>query len=210
MYISVSSVLLPAIIGLVKFSNLSKILKTLGIFLFIVIPIEGTATYLALNNMNNLTLLHGYTIIEFTFLSAMFYQSFDHKSLRKSTLALIVAFSAFAIVNAFFIQGIDQLNSYSRGTECVLIILMSLAYFYEIFKGMKILRLEQHPMFWVTTGALLYFSGNLLLFLFYRSDMWAIIHSVLNIILNVCFAIAILKDAKKRNESWNQPHGIQP
>lgn len=119
---------------------------------------------------------------------------------------LQVGFVLFSVINSVFLQRTAPLISNAIVLGYVTFIFLSLSYFYQLIKVSDHQVLERNPMAWFNTGALLYFSGALLLFMFI-SDVIATtlpvrnyalgINSVLNMILMIFYAIALCVNPKK-------------
>ena len=141
-----------------------------------------------------------FTMAEFAFLGAVFYKVFSSPVIKKGMVAVLAAFGAFAAANLLWLQGGGQFNTWTMGLECLLLMLVALLFLFEVFRQGKVPRLERYPMFWVASGALLYFAGNLFLFIFSNYVLaesqnalyaeWGI-HSSLNIITNLCYAAGL-------------------
>jgi hypothetical protein len=193
-------VLLPIIISLIKFKALGPHLKALSFFLYITAILEVLSLYCASRGINNFFLFHIHTVFEYGCLALVYYYLFNSKIIKRVLLGSIVLVAVFAIADPIFIENIASMNTIPRFINSILLIVLSMLFFYKIFIDMKIFPLGSHPMFWINTGILIYFSGTLFLFIFSNSLMeqsdqtyWEswIIHSILNILLNLFFAIGL-------------------
>jgi hypothetical protein len=63
------------------------------------------------------------------------------------------------------LQRLSDSNAYVRTLESLLVIGLALLCFYKILTELLTKRLEKDPVFWINTGFLLYFAGNLFLFI---------------------------------------------
>ncbi len=86
---------------------------------------------------------------------------------RRKTLdyLVIVSYCTFVLCNAFFIQG-GGINSYTFVLKSIIIIPYALNYFYWLLRELPTTDLHRLPMFWVNTALIIFFSGNLFLFVF--------------------------------------------
>ncbi|RYE16518.1 MAG: hypothetical protein EOP51_25630 [Sphingobacteriales bacterium] len=179
--------------------RLERPLVILLIYFLISFGFDIVGTYYSELNKNNLPLFHLHTIMEFGLLSLVFYQAFPVSGLRKSIPWLVALFSGFAGVYAVF-NGTRVFNSIPRAIENVVMIAYAILYLAQLNKHMPVKRLEQFPMFWITTAVLLYFSGTLLLFTLgeylatleqhFPIDIW-VVHSVLNVVFNILCAVGL-------------------
>jgi hypothetical protein len=64
----------------------------------------------------------------------------------------------------------------------------------------EVMFLDRHPLFWLNSGVLLYFAGNLFVFMLQhaiagsaqKGYVYGIVHSGINILANLLFGIALL------------------
>lgn len=112
---------------------------------------------------------------------------------------LLGFFVLFAVLNAIFLQKIDTFNTYARGLESIIMIALSLLTFNKILVELDTRYPTKQPVFWVNTGVLFYFSGNLVVFVLsnYISNnnplllvAWGI-HAILMAILNSFIAVGL-------------------
>mgnify|MGYP006205409941 CR=1 FL=1 len=198
-HLSTFSILIPVAVSLIAWKFIrSKPLKLITYYLFTYLFIEILLYLLADQKINNLPVIHLFTITEFIFLSLVYHRAFSYpfgKAVAKWTVPVFVL---FAICSAVYLQGIYTYNSYVRGAEAFIISFYALLYLYEVFMEAKIERLESYPFFWVNAGLLLYFAGNLFFFLLSNlllsesekmlKESW-IIHFILNIEITLFFKI---------------------
>lgn len=195
-----------SIVSLIIGSVFVKRIKTYLIPIFIVTSISAVVEIINFVFVtfveNNLFVFHIFTILEFTLLT-LFY-SYLLKNHINSQLFYI--FIALFITMAFFdykINGLKSIDSLSSTVESIFLVSSSLVlFFFMIYKKM-LPNLLASPIFWVNSGVLIYFSGNIFLFAFsnylYSTEiekyaiLWALLHSSLNIIYNTCLSTAFWK-----------------
>lgn len=118
-------------------------------------------------------------------------------------LLIGIVFTAFSVVNFFFIQGPFVVNSHSMVASSVGFIILSLVYFRKLLVNLPETFVHRIPMVWVNTAVLIYFSGNLFLFMLYNyffSTLW-ILHNVLNVIKNILLFIAVWQSQRTTTSS---------
>lgn len=156
----------PMLVGLFRFRHLGGAMKAMACYAFLGGVVQFSSSYLNAQKLNNLWLLHLYTPMEFACI-VWFYSQVLHGFLKKSVfVGLSLGFAVLSALNSAFLQDIDTFNTYARSLEGILVIVLCLLWCYRTLEEMKIKRLEDDPVFWVNTGFLLYFSGNVLLFAF--------------------------------------------
>ncbi|MFT6000219.1 MAG: hypothetical protein ACI81P_002680 [Neolewinella sp.] len=127
---------------------------------------------------------------------------------------LPVVFSLLVVGLAIYDDGFYKFPSIPVGIYSLTGMILSGGYFIYLLRSLAVKRLELDPLFWVSTGFLLYYSGNFLLWLglnlltYDRNFFDSIyrINGVLTIILNGLFVLALLvgKSPKLANASTAQ------
>jgi len=196
--ISQSSVLLPVIAGLLQYKKLPAAFRVLLYFFMVAILFEIQASIFKRVYHNNMPGQHLYTVIEFLSYSVVFYLNFRKNSMMRRLIAVnAVVFAGVAVADAFYINGIWAPNAVSLSYSSVSIIVYSLACFYVLFQQDTLQYSWVYPMFWVSTGTLIYFASNMLYFMLKRyllikaaniETFSLIFHDALNIIANCLFA----------------------
>lgn len=200
-YCAVFSILLPLSIAVVRFKDLGREMKILALLLGFGAITELSANILANNKINNLPILHLYSVVEFSLLFTIYYSFFQGLISRRVYRLGIAGFLTLAIINVVLFQGLQAFNTYPLLVECTVFTALSLLFFYQTLKEKKVLHIEQSAMFWFSSGHLIYFAGNLSIFTFsnfileisnqLHEGIWAI-HSVFLIILYITYSISLL------------------
>lgn len=155
--------------------------------------------------LNILPGLHLYTIIEFV-LIALFYHSFFGVFFSKKLIPIIIiGFVTFAIINGFFIQGINNFNTYARGLEGILIIGLSLLCFNKMLIELDTRDPTKQAIFWINSGFLFYFAGNIFIFIlsnFIKRDNYLLslawgMHALLMVILHIFIGIGLWQSHRR-------------
>jgi hypothetical protein len=199
--ISTMTVLIPFIVGLLLRRYLNPAERVLLWLITITIPIELVCYMLSRKGIPNLLIYRGYTVLEFTLIS-MFYIRFMSPS-RMATVLKIQAFIFLVVAGLdLSVNGPEALDQFSTTTESVLLILYSVIAFFYLLQNPVQMRVIDIPVFWFNTAVLLYFSGNLFVFIFSNyieqhsshafSEMWSI-HSIMNIVFYILISIGFWK-----------------
>lgn len=197
--LSSASILIPTLLAILTLNNQKQPLKYLTLLLVFTTVIEGLARILIIYKYPNLPLLHVYIPIQFALLAWM-YQLYLYKIYPRYLIPIVIlVFGFYSIINSLFIQSIFTFNTYARAIENILLIILALSYFYKMLKELKVKYLERHSMFWINSGILIYFSGNLFIFIFSNyillnkslSQFFWIIHAFLNIFINIFYTIGL-------------------
>jgi len=106
-----------------------------------------------------------------------------------------------------YLNGLNSMDNLSLTTESVLLMLYSLIAFFHLIQNPVYPNILKAPLFWFNTAILLYFSGNLFLFVFSNylqshyakvsPALWGI-HSLLNIVFYFLIRLGFWKTAAKQ------------
>lgn len=205
-WISYLSLLLPIFIGISRRKVLWHEAKILLVWIFVGAFFELLSYYWGQWYGNNLPLMHLYVVLEMSFLSYFFYRDRKEGNKNKWILGIVFLFLLFAISNVLFIQGLYAYASYTRSTESILLFFFALSWFYKVYKEQKIVFLEREFMFWLAVGLLIYFTGNILLWIYgdavaqqskqVFAEIWKI-HALLNSLLHLFYALALWMPHRK-------------
>lgn len=200
-------VVLPLIIGHFRFRSLNLGQSLLLLAIEVGVLAEILMTIFARTFHNNMPVVHSYTVIEFCLLVSVFYFGKPGLFPRKVYQGLIAGFLLLATGNIFIHQDIWEGNSLVRSIEGFLLIAISLYYFFDLLKNLDAPHPERTSMFWVSIAMLVYFAGNLLIFIYYnrilkigaQSDyardlmrQIVLIGYILNIFLYTFYSVALL------------------
>ncbi|AOM80458.1 hypothetical protein BFS30_26830 [Pedobacter steynii] len=151
---------------------------------------------------NNAPLIHLFILVSVFFYALIYFYAFNKLTLKKLSIIFAGIAGVLILTNAFFIEGLSKFPSIGNTILSVTLILLSLLYFWQLLDQVEIVRLEKQPMFWISAGVLSYCSINIFLFMLIRSlgslsqNFWTI-HSIINIIANSLFAIALFCKPRK-------------
>ncbi|MEM9921823.1 MAG: hypothetical protein AAF990_27210 [Bacteroidota bacterium] len=202
---SVFFVLVPFVIFIVRYKNINRSQKLLGLLLVFSIITEITSFIFGKLEQNNLFLFHLYTLAESLLIGVLYRKELKSTVGQKTIDGLLIVFVVFTIFSTVFIEPLDKFNAYVRAVESLLIIFLTIAFFYKIMKEVVIKRLERLPLFWMSVGLLIYFSAGLFIFIFSNYILPSVklsytfwgIHAILNIMLNLFYIITLLVSAQK-------------
>lgn len=198
-YLSMYSVLVPMAVGLFKLQSLNSLQRWIG--LLVLVTLLGELGVYILDKLwsNNLPVIHLFTLAQFVIIVCIMERGLAPMFSKKTFRIMILFFFCFSLMDAFWWNGIYSFNNYSRPMASLLLLFLALCFFYKTLRELKIKHLEQTPLFWLSIGLLIYFSGNLFIFLFTNyvkvsnealMTIWGI-HAIFNIILNLTYSIAL-------------------
>ena len=199
-------VIVPIIFGLISKINTNKDFIQIFYLLVFTLLIEIISTLLANRDINNIFVINSFTFFEFLFVVLFYKRFFDAFKKTHFHFILIALFLCLVIFTTFLANNIKLIDNFSVSIEAIILIVYALLAFFIIMKKMVYEDVLSTPFFWINSAVLIYFSGNLFLFIFStylqnhnESSVYLklyIIHSILNILYYLILSIAFWKARK--------------
>ncbi|RYU82180.1 hypothetical protein [Hymenobacter persicinus] len=148
-------------------------------------------------------LLCNYLIIwaETLFLGWAYHQALHSRRSRQLLLAALVFFAGVALAEFLYWHGISGAKTYTRMARGIVLVGAALLYFEQTLQELRNIHLERDPMFLVSVGVTLYYSGTLMVFAMEYAtvrrhqfdQVWMMysIQAVLMTVLNTLIALAL-------------------
>ncbi len=162
--------------------------------------------YAYLFRAQNIFILNSSVIIE-TLLICLFYYTIILNKWFKIIIIQALFFFIILSVQQIIVTSKGSLSYVSLTVESIIIVILSILTFHDLLKNAIYSNILSAPVFWINSGFLLFFSGNLLLHLFSHYlqeyaekafyELWGF-HSILNIILYLFISIAFWKTKTSR------------
>lgn len=207
-FITCFLILVPISVGIRKFAYLEKEMKWL-LYMLIPIAINQFLSIYWSNfiEKNNLPLYYLHILLEILFI-LMIYNGYLKKSIMKTVLrAAVILFSLLLIIK--FSLYPEQLKIYStleRSIEGIIVLVFAATHLVQQFREQEVMHPQRTSGFWLSFGFSLFFSCNLLLFIFddlvFAQDksifqsIW-VIHGIVTILLYLTFTIAFICNPKE-------------
>jgi hypothetical protein len=199
--VSALSSIIPLLALPFVFRKVQLFLIPIACLILISVSIDVTNYIRFEEGKNNLDLFHIFTIVEFTLIT-VYYSLFFRPYIKSLYLLIMVpVFLVVAFID-YRINGLNAIDNFSTSVESILLSLFALSAFFIVMQKMLFESILDTTFFWVNTGILIYFSGNLFLFVFSNYlnaspeanalAMWTI-HSFLNILYNLLISIGFWK-----------------
>lgn len=200
-YFSTLFVVVPLGIGFARRAYFKTEEKIFFLLMLISLATEIVGFIFLKNNFKNMYIYRIYTVLEFTLLSFFFIKTIAEHRLIVVMKLLIIPFACLAGLD-IWVRGFKSADSIATTTESILLILYSVSVFYFLLKTPMYMKLVSAPLFWLNTSVLIYFSGNLFVFIFSSYleshshkvyyELWGI-HSILNVIFYGLISIGFWK-----------------
>ncbi len=169
-------------------------------YLGITVVVEGFGTALRLQGARDTTQVYAlYPIFEFGLLSLLYYKAFQSQVFQRIILAFNALFTPLVLYRLYtFTAPWDWLL---MAFEHLLLILLALLFFYRLLHTLEASNLFRFPMFWFSTGILIYFSGTLFVYMFSSyivtaenyltlRDLWSLT-TYLNIVFHLVLSVGV-------------------
>jgi hypothetical protein len=193
---------MACVVGLVRYRQYESTRRYLVWLSWLALVVTVISIWLQRQHQPNLFLAPIDTAIEFTLLALMYRRAlWPHPVARY----LPVGIGLFVVGTALTYQphlGTVEFSPIQHFIECVAMLVLVLLYYRRVLTAVPVslAPLEREPMFWISAGALLYFSANSLIFLTSNLvllqskevsvSIWAI-HALLYSFLNGFFIVAL-------------------
>ena len=192
--------MVAGIMGLVRFRRLSTQLRYLAALTIFELPLEVAALAIKLSHGNNLFLMPLYTIGELALLALLYQRTLQLPAFARVAPWAVGGFLVYALVDSLAL-GVSWYRPGQQIMQSLLILTMVGLYFWKLLSELQVRYLAQEPMFWVSTGLLVYFLGYLQIALFsnyllqhyslqFNRNVWAV-HTLLSIVLHLCYCVAL-------------------
>lgn len=198
--------ILPIILGLINLKYIKNYVVPLFILVFISLTVEIISWGFSQFSENNLYIFHLFTVVEFILIS-LFYIFYFKQYFKPIIFITLLPLFIIITITEYYIKGANCMNNISTSVESILFVSYSLFLYFFVMKKSLIENLLSSSIFWLNSAVLIYFSGNLLLFLFssYLAEtenknyfiLWATIHSFFNITFNLLLSIGFWKTREK-------------
>jgi hypothetical protein len=150
---------IPIMMGLIRYKHLPRTARVIFYYTLYSAFSEWFAYYLSATYHNNMPYLYIFTFVQFAFYSYVFVpQLLLFRKRTKQTIVVLFVLILGLLTIDLFIHSIYRSPIIARTAESILIVFMGLAYLLEYFQSDKNTRLSQHYLFWITIGAVTYFS----------------------------------------------------
>jgi hypothetical protein len=196
-------IVVPMVVALAKKKYWGQPQMAVLIYLFISGCTNFIATFLAVNGINNLPLLHLYTVLEFSVIASFFYLITDSKTEKQLIMASCALIPLLTVANVLYLNSINKYNLVPRSVAGIIILLLCINFL------MKNLNFSAGKVpffnFAVVVALLLYFSGSLTLFalsdfIISNKAIFQLIwntHATFVLIMYLIIAVAYFKLGKK-------------
>jgi hypothetical protein len=187
-----------------------RYLRLFPIFLLVTIVVEIFSTWLAFHKKSTISLYNFFTSFEFLFYMYVVRENIRSLRVKRVLFYAIWLYILIVVVNFLFIQKISAFNSFTYASGCLLIAVICIYYFFELFQSTTSVNLVRQPAFWICAGLIFFYACSfpvyaLLNFLKEAPTIikknFGVILLLLNVLLYSSFTIAFLCRLRVRNST---------
>lgn len=164
--VSVFITLFPILAMIIRMAYTHVAIRFLFYCLCCKMIIDGIMLTMAIHVIPNLILANFSVIVGYSFLSLMFYQTFERLQDKYMVVGLYSIFFAIFMYDIIDVYP-DRSLRIAYPAECLFVIVLCIVYFYGLTVSMKVVNLFRHSMFWICSALVLYFSSSTFISPFY-------------------------------------------
>jgi hypothetical protein len=209
-YAALLSSALPLVIIAKVYNEQPPVIRWLSVILTISLSADlGSRLFYAVTSSSPNFIGNVYNHISIPIICIFFYKAIGYRSIKKTLIGINVSYVTFAMCNVFFIQK-SAINSFTLMATSVIIIGLSITFFFMLLKELPTQQLHTMPLFWIVSGFFFSFSGKLVVYttthylVTYIKDnlifVWSF-HILLSIIANLLIAYGTWLNLKQISRS---------
>jgi hypothetical protein len=194
-------IVLSFIIALFVYSGTRhSYLKLFLPFLLATVGAEFAGYYLKNIHKPNTFIYNFFSVIEFIFYMLLVSQFIKSRKFKKIIAWGSILYAIVSIGNILFFQGMENFHTVTYSLGCLVIVIICVYYFLELFNIPRSVKLSADPAFWICSGLLFFYCCGFPLYAFlnfWASFKWmrksfTDIVDILNIFLYTMFILAFL------------------
>jgi len=161
--VAIGSYFIPSGVGIARFKTCSLNIKLVIVFCCFMCSEVVVELFLSLNHINNIFLSNLSFLVEPAFLSVIYIFSVEKKRTRNLLGGLAVLFVVVWLIDKMLYENPQELNNPMAAASRIFIIAISIFVLHSIMKNTD-RSLVDDPIFWISTGWIIYSAGVFLVF----------------------------------------------
>ncbi len=195
-----------AIIGSFYFFKYKKTFLKYFLLVLWYIAVNDLLGFILRNNDYNVTILYNiyYTVV-FCYLMFLFRHYVTNKKHKKIILVFISLYIIIFSVNGFYENYLIEYSKVPYIMGASFLVTSIILYYIDILNSEKVLNVGNNLLFWISTGVLIYYCGNIPFKIVrsYANDLRDVpveflVLCILTIVMNICFIIGFVWDNNKQ------------
>jgi hypothetical protein len=155
-------------IGLLRFRQRTTPFKALTLLVGVTFVSEVLTRLLIEMTKNSSPVYHVYVIVLYFFYAWIYRELSSDPRLKKAIVVSAAVFLLLSITNSIFYQPLRQFPSNMLMIACVLLVMLSLMMYRQMFNYPIEQNLFRQPVFWLNTGTLFFFTTTFLFWSFFN------------------------------------------
>lgn len=200
-WLSMTVIIGAGISGLVRWRRLPRSLQYVAVLTLFELPLEVLGFGLLLLKRANLFLMPIYTVGELVILGLLYERNLKSAFFTRALPWVLAGFTAYVVADSLSGPGPHWFRPGQQVLQSMLVLGMVALYFRKLLNELQVKSLEREPMFWVSTGLVIYFLGYLQIALFsnyllshyssqFNINVWSV-QVLLSIVLHSCYTLAL-------------------
>ncbi len=197
---------ITAIIGSIYFYKYKNTFLKYFLIILWYIAINDVLGFVLRYYFSSVTILYNiYYLIIFNYFMLLFRHYSPSKKYKKWGLLLILIFTISFIINGFYE---NYLTQYSRAPYIIggsFVVISIIFYYIDLLNSEKVLYVNKNLLFWISTGVLIYYCGNIP-FRIVRNyvgelkdqSIQFLVLFILSMVMYTCFIIGFIWSSKKQ------------
>ncbi len=198
---------LIAIIGSIYFYKYKKTFLKYFLIVLWYVAINDLLGFFLRNNDYKVEILYNiYYLVVFNYLMFLFRNYVTRKSHKKLISSFICIYTLSFLINGFFENYIIQFSRAPYIIGASFLVISIIIYYIDILNSEKVLYVNKNLLFWISTGVIIYYCGNIpyKIVRSYANQLRDVpveflVLCILTIVMNLCFIIGFVwSDSKQQ------------
>ncbi|MDP4131917.1 MAG: hypothetical protein Q8939_17280 [Bacteroidota bacterium] len=129
-------------------------LRLCPFYLLVTILVQQIGNYMSQHGIHNALLYNCYSIFEFIFYFFILREIIQNKRIKSVILFILITYTLMALFNVFNSRTGSDFHSKTYAIGCIVIVILCITYFVELFQLPKAANLKNEPAFWICTAIL--------------------------------------------------------
>lgn len=197
---------ITAIVGSIYFYKYKKTFVKYFLIVIWYVAINDLLGFFLKNNEYQVEILYNiYYLIVFNYLMFLFRNYVTNDKHKKAILFFMLLYTISFFVNGFFQNYLEEFSRAPYIIGASLVVISIIIYYIDILNSEKVLYVNKNLLFWISTGVLIYYCGNIpyKIVRSYADELRDVsieflVLCILTIVMNLCFIIGFIWSDNKQ------------
>ena len=136
-------------------------LRIFPFFLMLTLVVEILGWQLSEHGKHNTDLYNFFSVAAFTYYMYLLMEVVYSRRAKRNILYTMSLYAIISLGNILFVQKINSFHTMTYSLGCLLIVVVSMYYFYELLQVPRSIDLKKEPVFWIAAGLLFFYICTL-------------------------------------------------